>query len=120
MIMPIGAVPDSRVVLERTRPSPTTPSRWEDQDLAGEAHPVELMPAFDDHARAGSDPAPAGNRLVRHEGLALDAAGYDRPPWQDAAAAHQRRPPFQRPVRAAETHSSSVPNHASMPRIAGR
>ena len=116
MIMPIGAVPLSRVVWKNPDQPDDPFALGEDEDLAGEAHAEELVPGLDDHAAHRVDPAPAGDRLVRDERFALGDTGHNGSAMED----DQLRPPFQRPVSAASTHSSSVPNQASMPRIAGR
>src|ERR1700721_768533 len=70
--------------LEEAGPAGGALGAREDEDLAGEADLVQLVPALDDHAAGRVDAAPAGDGLVRHQGLALDDAGDDRPPVQDA------------------------------------
>ncbi len=119
MIIPIGAVPDSRVVWKKPDQPDDPLALGKTRTLPVKQTPYSSCRALDDHAAGRVDPAPAGDRLVRHEGLALDPAGDDVLPCRTRVA-HQLSPPFQRPVTAAATHSSSVPNQASMPRIAGR
>ena len=119
MIIPIGAVPDSRVVWKK-------PAQPEEPLALGKTRilPVKQTPYSSCRRsmitpRAGSMPPhpEIGSCDTRASPSTLPGTTVLPRRMADASA---QSPPFQRPVTAAATHSSSVPNHASMPRIAGR
>ena len=116
MTMATGAVPSSRVLWKKPDQPELPLADGKTRTLPVKAHPVQGVPGLDDPARGGVDAAPAGDGLGRDQGLALGVAGHYRP----AVQGDHGSLPRQRPVTAASTQSSRVPNQASMPRMAGR
>jgi hypothetical protein len=99
------------------------------QDLALEASAAQFVATLDHRAVLFIDTAPAGNRVLGHDRLALGTATYHLAPAQDDFCRHHLEirglrphcsPPLHRPVSAASTQSLTDPNHAETPVIAGR
>ena len=124
MIIPIGAVPDSRVVWKNPAQPDDPLALGNTRILPAKHTPNSSCLASMITPRAGSiPPHPEIGSCDTRASPSATVPGTTDLPRNETMSGSQLiscSPPFQRPVTAAATHSSSVPNQASMPRIAGR